>query len=432
MNETLKVTGGHRLTGDVTVSGAKNSVLKLMAAALLSTQPVRLTNVPRLSDVDTMTEVLRHLGCRVTFADGTLEIDACNLTNVEAPFELVSRMRASFNVLGPLMGRFCEARVSLPGGCSIGKRGVDFHVAGLQSMGATVEIVHGFVEAKASRLTGCPIALDLPSMGATENLMVAAVLAEGSTTISNAAQEPEIVDLASFLNAMGADISGAGTHEITIHGVAPETLRAVDYTVMPDRIEAATFMLAAAATRGDVTLQQVHPAHLQSLILKLGDMGATISTPAPTSLRIVADRRLASQNVVTLPYPGFPTDLQAPMTAVLATAEGTSIVRETIYENRFRHVGNLKRMGADIQHEGNVAVITGVQSLSGAQVEASDLRAGAALVIAGLQAHGETEILNLDHLDRGYEALETKLTALGAQIRRGHADLSSESVSVTP
>lgn len=418
MADKFLITGGRRLNGDVSITGAKNSVLKLMAASLLTPQPVQLANVPQLSDVNVMADVLRHLGCRVEQDGHEMRIQADAITCHEAPYELVSRMRASFNVLGSLLGRFGEARVSLPGGCSIGKRGIDLHIMGLQALGADVEIVHGYVEARAAHLRGAEVVLDIPSVGATENIMVSAVLAEGATVIANAAQEPEIIDLANFLNALGADISGAGTSRIVIQGVQANALRGVRYTVAPDRIEAMTYLMAAAGAQGDVTLYGVNPAHLQTEIYKLVEMGVDIQTPTPNTLRIIANGRLSAQNVVTLPYPGFPTDLQAPMMALLAIAEGTSVIRETIYENRFRHVGALKRMGAHIEQDGNVAIVTGVPFLSGAQVRASDLRAGAALVIAALHAHGESEIEGLDHLDRGYETLEGKLQALGAQITR--------------
>ncbi len=416
--EKLIIEGGHRLQGDVTISGAKNSVLKLMAASLLTREPVHLSNVPQLSDVDVMMDVLRHLGVTVEQSGHEITLCARDITCFEAPYELVSKMRASFNVLGPLLGRFGEAKVSLPGGCSIGKRGIDLHIKGLEALGANVKIVHGFVESKAKRLVGSEIVLDLPSVGATENVMVAAVLAEGATILSNAAQEPEILDLADFLNAMGADISGAGTNEIVINGVKPENLGGVSYHVVPDRIEAATYLIAAAGTRGDVTLHAVHPAHLHSLTHKLMEMGANITLPTPNQIKIQVDKRLQTENLTTLPYPGFPTDLQAPLMALLAISEGTSVIRETIYENRFNHVGNLKRMGAKIEVEGNVAIVTGVESLSGACVKASDLRAAAALIIAALEAKGQTEILNLHHLDRGYEKLEDKMRQLGASIQR--------------
>ncbi len=420
--EKLIIQGGHRLVGEVSISGAKNSVLKLMAASLLTKEPVHLTNVPQLSDVGVMIDVLRHLGVKAEQSGNEVTLCARDITSFDAPYELVSKMRASFNVLGPLLGRFGEANVSLPGGCSIGKRGIDLHIKGLETLGADIEIVHGFVKSKAKQLIGSEVVLDLPSVGATENVMVAAVLAQGTTVLSNAAQEPEILDLADFLNAMGADISGAGTNEITIHGVKPQSLGGVNYHVLPDRIEAATYLIAAAGTQGDVLLKDVRPAHLHSLIHKLTEMGAHIELPTPNSIHIKVNRRLEAKNLTTLPYPGFPTDLQAPLMALLSISEGTSVIRETIYENRFNHVGNLKRMGANIEVEGNVAIITGVDSLSGASVKASDLRAAAALIIAALEAHGQTEILNLHHLDRGYEKLEDKMRGLGASIQRVTVD----------
>ncbi|HEY9744898.1 MAG TPA: UDP-N-acetylglucosamine 1-carboxyvinyltransferase [Oculatellaceae cyanobacterium] len=433
MTEKLIIHGGRALRGDVQIAGAKNSVLKLMAAALLTGDSVELTNVPHLSDVTVMIQVLKHLGCHVEQQqDGQLFIQAKDITSYEAPYELVRKMRASFDVLGALLGRFGEARVALPGGCSIGKRGVDLHVKGLMALGADVEINHGYVEAKASKLVGAEILLDTPSVGATENIMLAATTAEGSTILSNAAQEPEIVDLANFLNAMGADINGAGTNEIVINGVPAKSLHGTTFAVMPDRIEAATYLMAAAGTRGDVTVHNVLPAHISSLTHKLLEMGAEIEVPTPNSIRLRCNQRLLAQNIVTQPYPGFPTDLQAPFMALLSIADGVSIAKETIYENRFKHVGELKRMGADISVERDVAVITGVERLSGAEVKAHDLRAGAAMVIAGVQAEGRTEISDLHHLDRGYEYLVEKMKALGAEIERvedGTVEQSEEVVS---
>jgi UDP-N-acetylglucosamine 1-carboxyvinyltransferase len=433
LTEKLIIHGGRALRGDVQIAGAKNSVLKLMAAALLTGDSVELRNVPHLSDVDIMTQVLAHLGCTVEQRPGgCLFIEAKDITSYEAPYELVRKMRASFDVLGALLGRFGEARVALPGGCSIGKRGVDLHVKGLIALGADVEINHGYVEAKASRLVGAEILLDTPSVGATENIMLAATTAEGSTILSNAAQEPEIVDLANFLNAMGADISGAGTNEIVINGVKAKTLHGTTFSVMPDRIEAATYLMAAAGTRGDVTVHNVLPAHLSSLTHKLLEMGAEIETPTPNSMRLTCNKRLQAQNIVTQPYPGFPTDLQAPFMALLSIADGVSIVKETIYENRFKHVGELKRMGADISVERDVAVITGVERLSGAEVKAHDLRAAAAMVIAGVHADGQTEVSDLHHMDRGYEHLVEKMKSLGAQIERVEdeaAEQAEEAVS---
>lgn len=419
MTEKLIIHGGKALRGEVEISGAKNSVLKLMAATLLTGDSIELRNVPHLSDVIVMTQVLKHLGCDVEQrADDRLFIQASNITSNEAPYDLVRKMRASFDVLGSLLGRFGEARVALPGGCSIGKRSVDLHVKGLVALGAEVEINHGYVEAKATKLVGAEILLDTPSVGATENIMLAATMAEGSTVISNVAQEPEIVDLANFLNAMGADISGAGTNEIIINGVKPSDMHGTTYTVMPDRIEAATYLMAGAGTMGDVTVNNVLPVHLSSLTHKLIEMGAELETPTPNSLRIRCPKRLQAQNIVTQPFPGFPTDLQAPFMTLLSIADGVSIVKETIYENRFKQVGELKRMGADISVERDVAVITGVDKLSGAEVNAHDLRAGAAMVIAGVQAEGTTQVFDLHHLDRGYEHIVEKFQGIGADIER--------------
>jgi len=420
--DKLVIRGGKPLRGDVHISGAKNSVLKLMAAAILTNEPVTLSNVPELSDVNVMTEVLRQLGCDVKQDGDILTIHAREITNHSAPYELVRKMRASFNILGALMGRCRMATVALPGGCSIGKRNIDLHVKGLQALGASVNIVHGYVEATADQLVGTEIILDTPSVGATENIMLASVLAEGSTIISNAAQEPEIIDLVNFLNALGADIAGGGTNEIIINGVSPEDLHGTQYAVMPDRIEAATYMIAAAGTNGDITVNNVFPAHLASLTHKLQDMGALIETPTPNSMRIAVTERLKAENITTQPYPGFPTDLQAPMMTLLSVCDGVSIVKETIYENRFKQVGELKRMGATIEVERDVAVVTGVEVITGAEVYAHDLRAGAAMVIAAVIAQGESHIFDLHHLDRGYEKLVEKLKGLGADIERLPSD----------
>jgi UDP-N-acetylglucosamine 1-carboxyvinyltransferase len=423
----LVIHGGNPLNGVVRLSGAKNSVLKLMAAAMLTPHPVVLRNVPQLADVQVMAAVVTQLGCQVTMDKDTMTLCAENITSIVAPYELVSKMRASFNVLGALLGRFGEAKVSLPGGCSIGKRGVDLHIKGLQALGADVQLNHGFVEAKAKRLQGADIVLDMPSVGATENIMLAAVFAEGQTRLSNAAQEPEIIDLVNFLNTIGADIQGGGTSELVINGTTLAAMRGTDYPVMPDRIEAATYLMAVVGTGGQVTIENCIPSHLQAVTHKLAEMGVAIETPEPNSLRIhrvPQSKRLQPTNIITLPYPGFPTDLQAPMMSLLTVAEGTSVMTESIYENRFKHIGELKRMGAQIQVESNAAIITGVPLLNGAPVQASDLRAGAALVIAGLMAHGTTEIHSLYHLDRGYEALETKFMALGAQIARVPAEIT--------
>jgi UDP-N-acetylglucosamine 1-carboxyvinyltransferase len=434
--QKLVIQGANPLNGVVRLSGAKNSVLKLMAAALLTPHTVVLRNVPQLADVRVMSDVVRQLGCTVTLdeANGSLEMCAADITSLVAPYEFVSKMRASFNVLGALLGRFGEAKVSLPGGCSIGKRGVDLHIKGFQSLGADVQLNHGYVEAKATKLVGAEIVLDMPSVGATENIMLAAVNAEGQTTLSNAAQEPEIIDLANFLNTLGADIQGAGTSELTITGVPRSAMRGADYAVMPDRIEAATYIMAVVGAGGDVIIENCIPSHLHAVTHKLSEMGVVVGLSQPNGLHIQREpgQRLLPTNVITLPYPGFPTDLQAPMMSLLTIAEGTSILTESIYENRFKHIGELKRMGAQIQAEGNAAIITGVPLLNGAPVQASDLRAGAALVIAGLMAHGTTEIYDLYHLDRGYEQLEKKLASIGANIQRVTVEQAiSESLSVS-
>jgi UDP-N-acetylglucosamine 1-carboxyvinyltransferase len=422
LSDQIIIQGGLPLHGNVQISGAKNSVLKLIAAAILTDAPVTLTNVPALSDVEVMMTLIRQMGGEAEFTPGVnsgqVKLNTQPIHNYVASYELVSKMRASFNVLGALLGRYGQAKVSLPGGCSIGKRNIDLHVKGLQDLGAEVDIVHGYVEAKAERLHGAHILLDTPSVGATENILLASILAKGATIIENAAQEPEIVDLANFLNVIGADVSGAGTREIVVNGVRPQDMCGGTYAVMPDRIEAATYMMAAAATGGDVTVDNVIPAHLNALIHKLTEMGADVSTPTPNSVRTHVPQRLSATSVVTQPYPGFPTDLQAPIMSLMCLADGTSMITETIYENRFKQVGELKRMGAEVQSENNVAVITGVEKLSGAEVRCSDLRAGAALVIAGLSAYGQTTISDLCHLDRGYEQLTEKFASLGANIQR--------------
>lgn len=423
--DKLVIQGSKPLNGSVSVSGAKNSVLKLMGASLLTPAKIELRNVPHLSDVSVMTDVLRHLGVEIEHNDDVMTISAENIHTTEAPYELVSKMRASFIVLGALLGRFNKARVSLPGGCSIGKRGVDFHIRGLQALGAEIQINQGYVEAQANGLEGKEVSLDTPSVGATENIMLAAVLAKGATLISNAAQEPEIIDLANFLNAIGADIQGAGTSEIIINGVAPDQLHGTSYSVVPDRIEAATYMIAAMATQGNVLINNMMPQHLSAVTHKLEDMGAQIILEGPNSVRVIGPQRVIAQNIVTQPYPGFPTDLQAPFMTLLSVADGVSIVTETLYENRFKQIGELNRMGATIQQEGDIAVVTGVDHLTGTQVKASDLRAGAAMVIAGLQAQGTTEIFNLHHIDRGYEHLVEKLKGLGADIERVTVESSS-------
>lgn len=416
--QRIIIRGGRELNGHVRMGGAKNAVLKMMAAALLAKDVSILRNVPNLTDVAMMAEVIRHLGARVTLRPGEVEIDARNLNDCEAPYELVSQLRASFVVLGPLVGRFKEAKVSLPGGCAIGERRIDLHERGLKLLGADVRIEHGYVYAEAKSLVGTRIYLDRPSNGATENIMLAAVLAQGQTVIENAAQDPEIVNLADFINAIGGRVTGAGTYQIVIDGVRPEDLHGAVVETIPDRLEAGTFLLAVMATGGSIDIEALNPHHLYSLISKVTEMGAEVSIFAPDTLRVRAKGRPHATEITTLPYPGFPTDLQSPIMAVLASADGTSILTETIYENRFMQSGELRRMGADITLKGNTAVVKGVPRLMGAEVRASDLRAGGALVIAGLGAEGVTEVTGLNHIDRGYENLEEKFRSLGADIYR--------------
>lgn len=416
--ERIIIHGGKPLNGSVRIGGAKNSVLKIMAAALLAKDVCILRNVPHLTDVYMMGEICKHLGAKVKFENNELEIDARNLNDNEAPYELVSQLRASFVVLGPLLARLGQAKVSLPGGCAIGERRIDLHERGLKLMGADIKTEHGYVYASAKKLIGSRIYLDRPSNGATENIMMAAVLAEGQTIIENAAQDPEIVNLADFCNSIGGKVTGAGTYQIVIDGVRPDELHGSVFDTIPDRLEAGTFMLAVMATTGEVTVENVNPHHLYSLISKMTEMGAEVSIYAPNTIKVKCHERPRSTDITTLPYPAFPTDLQAPIMAVLVCSEGTSIITETIYENRYMQAGELRRMGADISLKGNVAVVKGVPRLMGAEVKSSDLRAAASLVIAGLGAEGITEVSKLKHLDRGYEHLEEKFKALGANIWR--------------
>ena len=411
----LFVTGGARLTGSVRISGAKNSALKLMAAALLAPGRSVLRNVPRILDCFTMGEVLEHLGAAVAWEEGGVVVDATRLSSVEAPYELVRRMRASIAVLGPLLARTGEARVAMPGGDNIGSRPIDLHLDGLRRMGADIVSEHGFLVARAEGLTGASITLDYPSVGATENLMMAAVTAEGVTAIDNAAREPEIADLAAYLVAMGAGIRGAGSATIEIVGVAE--LRPADHTAIADRIEAGTWAAAAVATRGDVLLDGARPDHLELFLEKLAEGGAEIRM-TDEGLRVRQAERTKAADFVTLPYPGLATDFQPILLAMLATANGTSIATENVFEGRFTYVDELRRMGADIRTEGHHAVIRGVEQLSAAPVRAMDIRAGAAMAIAALTADGVSEIADIDHVDRGYEDFEAKLTGLGAEVRR--------------
>ena len=420
MVEKLKIIGGNTLKGEVSISGAKNSVLKLMAAAILPKGETVIHNVPELTDVNIMLRVIEELGVKTKYDKiaKTVSIDATEISSITAKYELVSKMRASFIILGALVSRCKEAIVALPGGCAIGERRVDFHIKGLEALGAEIKIENGYVHANAQKLVGTDIYLDIPSVGATENLILASILAEGATRIQNAAQEPEIVDLANFLNAMGADVSGAGTSEIVINGVKQEDLHPIEYTTIPDRIEAGTYMAAIIATKGKGIIRNVLPSHLTFYNSKLIKMGANIKLIEPTVIEVSCNQRLNPVNIVTQPYPGFPTDLQAIAMAMLTTAEGVSIVTESLYENRFMQVPELRRMGADIHQERNHALIRGVERLTGANVKASDLRAGASLIIAALMAEGESDIEALHHIDRGYELFETKFANLGANIVR--------------
>ncbi len=425
MAEKYYIKGGTPLRGEVKIGGAKNSVLKLMAAALLAKGETKIYNVPDLTDVEIMLNVIAQLGAKTHYdkQEKSITIDATDLTSVTAKYELVSKMRASFIVLGALISRCKEAIVALPGGCAIGERRVDFHIRGLEALGAKIKIENGYVHAKASKLCGTDIYLDIPSVGATENLMLAGVLAEGATRIQNAAQEPEIVDLANFLNAMGADINGAGTSEIVINGVKQEQLHAIEYTTIPDRIEAGTFMTAIIATRGKAIIRDVFPAHLTFYTDKLLKMGANIKLIEPNSLEVSCKNRLNSINFITQPYPGFPTDLQSMAMTLLTTANGVGIITESLYENRFMQVPELRRMGADIHQDRNHAIIKGVKKLTGATLAASDLRAGASLVVAALMAEGNSVIENLHHIDRGYEKFENKIRLLGGKIERKNEDI---------
>ena len=420
MAEKFKIQGGETLKGEVSIGGAKNAVLKLLAATILVKGKTKIYNVPQLTDVEIMLNVLSDLGASYIYdkKEKSVEIDASNISSITAKYELVSKMRASFIILGALMSRCREAIVALPGGCAIGERRVDFHIKGLEALGATIKIENGYVHARASKLVGADIYLDIPSVGATENLMLAAVLAEGATRIQNAAQEPEIVDLANFLNTIGADVTGAGTSEILINGVKAENLHSAEYTTIPDRIEAGTFMAAVVATRGKAIIRNVYPAHLTFFNDKLIKMGASIKLVEPTTIEVSCKNRLQSINFVTQPYPGFPTDLQAIAMTLLTTSNGVGIMTESLYENRFMQVPDLRRMGADIHQDRNHAIVKGVKHLTGAIVAASDLRAGAALVIAGLMAQGETVVEKLHHIDRGYEEFEYKIRNLGGKIYR--------------
>jgi UDP-N-acetylglucosamine 1-carboxyvinyltransferase len=415
--DEIVVTGGRRLEGEVVVSGSKNAALPLLFSTLLTRERCVIHNVPALADIRTALAVLRHLGAQVTVGpDGRdVAIEARDLASTEAPYELVKTMRASFLVLGPLLARFGHARVSTPGGCAIGARPVDLHLSGLEKMGAQIHIHEGYVEAEAKRLHGAKILLDFPSVGGTQQLMMAAALAEGTTVIENAAREPENDCLAQALRRMGVEVRGAGTSEVTIEG-RPE-LAGASHTVIPDRIEAGTYMVAGAITRGDVRVSGARGDHLEAVIAKLREAGATVDE-GESGVRVQAHDWLVGIDVKTMPYPGFPTDLQAQFMALATTAEGTSTFSETIFENRLLHAQELVRMGAKIHLEGNRATVRGPVGLSGAPVMATDLRASVSLVLAGLAAQGTTRVSRVYHLDRGYERMEAKLSALGASVRR--------------
>ncbi len=415
----LHIVGGAELRGHVPISGAKNSALALMAASLLSSEGCLIENLPCLVDVQRMADILVSLGVKVQRQKDNIYLDTRHINTAQAPYELVSQMRASFFIIGPLLSRLGVAQIPLPGGCAIGARPVDLHVRGLQAMGAEVEISHGIVHASCplGRLQGAKVYLDYPSVGATETIMMAATLAQGETVIQNAAQEPEVVDLANFCRTLGAKIYGAGSKTIVILGV-PQ-LEGGEYRVIPDRIEAGTYMIAGAITRSDITLSPVVPEHLIAVTAKLKEIGVRVEMVSPSMIRVEGSRSPYNGiEIETSPFPGFPTDMQAQLMALLTISQGNSVITETVFENRLQHVAELCRMGANIRTKGNVAIISGVEKLSGAPVMATDLRASAALVLAGLAAEGETQLRGLHHLDRGYDRLEEKLRDLGASLHR--------------
>jgi UDP-N-acetylglucosamine 1-carboxyvinyltransferase len=417
----IVIDGGERLVGEVQVSGAKNAALPALAAALLVEGACTFTNCPPLRDVDTFQALLENLGARLRWnGKGELQVDTSGIKGVTAPYDLVKTMRASILILGPLLARMGEAVVSLPGGCAIGARPVNLHLKGLEQLGAQIELEHGYIKARAPRLTGARIYLDISTVTGTENLMMAAATAEGITVIENAAREPEVEELAAILTAMGAEIEGAGTAVLTIRGV--EQLQPVQYTIMPDRIEAGTLMVAVGITRGNVLIKGCRLAHLEAVIGKLREVGMEITQLNEGEVRVVGGSKARSVDVKTLPYPGFPTDMQAQFMALMTMANELSAISETIFENRFMHVSELKRMAADIRVQGSTAIVTGVPQLSGAQVMATDLRASASLVLAGLAAEGQTLVSRAYHLERGYEDLVGKLAALGASIREVDLD----------
>jgi len=414
--EKFYIKGGNPLTGTVTIGGAKNAAVAIMPAALLADEQCIIDNLPHIDDVITLTEILQEVGAKVKLSNnGRIIINGSTVTSEKAPYDMVKRMRASYYLLGVFLGKFGKAEIPLPGGCEIGARPIDQHIKGFEALGARVEIEHGIVKAEANELIGNEIYLDIASVGATINIMLAAVKAKGTTTIVNAAKEPHVVDVANFLNCMGANVKGAGTDVIRIKGV--EKLYACEYSIIPDQIEAGTFMIAAAATNGNVIINNVIPKHLESVTAKLLEMGIQV-VEGDDYIQIRGTGRPRKVNIKTLPYPGFPTDLQQPISVLCSVAEGTSIIHESLFDHRFRHVEELRRMGANIKVEDRIAIIEGVESLTGTQVSATDLRAGAALIIAGLVAEGATEVENIHFIDRGYERIERKLAALKADIKR--------------
>lgn len=412
--DKMVIVGGERLSGDVYVSGAKNAALPVMVSSLLAPGWHTFYNIPDLVDIKTIKKLLMNLGAEIE-GSSTVRINTELVNNCEAPYDLVKTMRASILVLGPLVSRLGVARVSLPGGCAIGARPVNLHIKALQELGAEVDLRDGYVEARAKRLKGTTIYFDIPTVTGTENIMMAACLAKGTTVLKNSAKEPEIVNLAEVLNGMGAMISGAGTDVITIEGV--DQLRPVEATVIPDRIEAGTFVIAAGITGGDVTINGCNPSHMDALILKMKEAGVEMIV-ADDKIRVIGNDNIKSIDVKTLPYPGFPTDLQAQVMAMMAIGSGLSVITETVFENRFMHVSELMRMGADVRIQGNNAMVRGVKKLKGAPVMATDLRASASLILAGLAADGVTELSRVYHIDRGYQRIEEKLSAIGANIKR--------------
>lgn len=426
--EKYVIKGGNRLQGEVVISGAKNAAVAILPAAILSDEPCTIENVPNISDIDCTIKILKQMGVEVKIINkSTLYIDPRHIVNPTVPYELAKNMRASYYFLGALLGKVGSASVSMPGGCDLGARPIDQHLKGFSSLGADCSVNHGMVSLKANRLCGSHIYFDIVTVGATINVMLAAVKAEGLTVIENAAKEPHIVDLANFLNSMGADIMGAGTDVIKIRGV--KHLHSTQYSIIPDQIEAGTFMVMAAATNGDILIKNVIPKHLESITVKLQKIGAIVEE-YDESVRVISTGRLEKTSIKTLPHPGFPTDMQPQITTLLTLAEGTSIVTEGIWDNRFKYVDELRRMGADISVDGKVAVIEGTGRLMGAPVKATDLRAGVAMIIAGLAASGTTEIEEIHHIERGYEDIELKLRALGADIKKVYSPDNDRSLAI--